>query len=197
MESLKQNKQSKTLFHAQSPLTEGMYKTTEHKQNSSNSDLFWKWFFFCLLIFLRNIHLERKNAFSSITKEASLWNPIFVLHNVDLYNLQRILSEVHKQRTPCCIQVICLRELSSLPLSWFEVFQHAAKLRSNHCNNWLRIPTEILRKETSITQYYTDRPQRHFGNCLKIICLHFLFTNTKRNQVFSEWYVSLSEPICL
>lgn len=88
------------------------------------------------------------------------------------------LKSINK-RMSCCTQVICLRELSSPPLSWFEVFQHAAKLRSNHCNNWLRIPTEILGKETSNMQCYPDRPQTHFGNCLKIICLYFFFKNTK------------------
>lgn len=88
----------KELSHAWPTITEGIYKAMKHKQHSSNADLFWRWFFLYLLIFLRNIHLERKNAFSSITKEASLWNPIFVLHNVGLYNVQRVLSEVHKQK---------------------------------------------------------------------------------------------------
>lgn len=140
-------KQNKTLFCAQPTLTERMCKTTEHKQNSSSSDLFRRWFFSYLLIFLRNIHLERKNAFSSITKEASLWNPVFVLHNVDLCNLQRILSEVHKQKNALLYTSYLFKRafFSSSVLIWSV--STCAKLRSNHCNNWLRIPTEILRKE--------------------------------------------------
>lgn len=78
--------------------TGGIWKTIKLKWHSSSSDLFWRWSFLYLLIFLRNIHLERKNAFSSITKEASLWKSVFVLHNVNLYNVQRSLSEARKQK---------------------------------------------------------------------------------------------------